>query len=368
MTGAIGSEYVLAKVAHRWNLAWLGHSSWALSAAFWALSLAAFPVIGGGVVLDAPRSWVRAQLIDRVYLAHWSATFLALFALVPAALVALMLAAVASPHARLFAPFAAWVHGVLLAAGLLGTALARRFRVEQSTLEHACIPHAFDGYRVAHLSDLHVGTWTTGLADGWIRETNALDADLVVVTGDLVTSGDRWLERIAEIIGAFRARDGVMVCFGNHDWFADGERLTDLLRARGVLVLRNTSVVIERRGQTLVVGGVDDTWTGRANLDDLVANAARMPDILLAHDPDLFRAAAERGIPIMLSGHTHGGQVGLPFVPRLLNMAMLAHDYHLGLYKRGASLLYVSPGLGTSGPPLRLGVPAAIVVHQLRGA
>jgi predicted MPP superfamily phosphohydrolase len=90
--------------------------------------------------------------------------------------------------------------------------------------------------------------------------------------------------------------------------------------------------------------------------------------VLLAHDPDPFRAAAMQRVPITLSGHTHGGQVGLPFFPRLLNVSMLAHDYHLGLYRRDDSLLYVSPGLGTSGPPVRLGVPAAIVLHVLAPA
>ena len=368
VTGAIATQFVLGRVAIACALAIPVGVSWAIAGALWGLSLAVFPVIGRGVILDAPRHWFRAQVIERVYLAHWSAAFLSMFFLVPGALVAVVFAALGSPRAAFFAPLAAWVHGGLLGIGLLGTALALRFRLEPSSISHACIPQAFNGYRIAHLSDLHIGTWTSKLADRWVAATNALDADLVVVTGDLVTSGDRWLERIAEVIGAMRARDGVVVALGNHDWFADGERLTDLLRAAGVRVLRNQSFVIERDGQRLVVGGVDDSWTGRANLEELLANAVSLPQVLLAHDPDLFRAASALGIPITLSGHTHGGQVGLPFFPSLLNMAMLAHDFHLGLYRREESLLYVSPGLGTSGPPVRLGVPAAIVVHVLSSA
>jgi hypothetical protein len=366
-TGAIATAHALERLGAFAGSPSAGALRWAASLAWWAANLAIFPAVGRLVVLDAPRPRVVSQVLERLYLAHWSAAFLTLFPLVPAALVAAIMAALGSAHAGFFAPLALVLHGALFVAGLIGTALAARFRVEPSTLAHPAVPRAFHGYRIAHLSDLHVGTWTTELAEAWVRDTNALEADLAVVTGDLVTSGDRWLERIAEVVGSLRAKDGVLVCLGNHDWFADGERLTELLRARGVRVLRNESVAFERGGERLVVAGVDDTWTGRANLDEALATDNGMPQILLAHDPDLFRAAAAKGVPITLSGHTHGGQVGLPFFPRLLNVSMLAHDYHLGLYRREESLLYVSPGLGTSGPPVRLGVPAAIVIHELRG-
>jgi predicted MPP superfamily phosphohydrolase len=366
-TGAIATQHALERLGVFASSPSAGALRWAASLAWWAANLAIFPAIGRLVVLDAPRPRLVAQVLERLYLAHWSAAFLTLFPLVPAALVAAIMAALGTAHAGFFAPLAFAVHAPLLVAGLVGTALAMRFRVDRSVLAHAAVPRAFHGYRIAHLSDLHVGTWTTELAESWVRSTNALEADLVVVTGDLVTSGDRWLERIAEVVGSMRAKDGVLVCLGNHDWFADGERLTELLRARGVRVLRNESVAFERGGERLVVAGVDDTWTGRANLDEALATEHGLPQILLAHDPDLFRAAVVKGVPITLSGHTHGGQVGLPFFPRLLNVSMLAHDYHLGLYRRDESLLYVSPGLGTSGPPVRLGVPAAIVLHELRG-
>jgi uncharacterized protein len=365
-TGAIATAYALEATSAFASSGAPGAWRWGTAIGAWALALLVFPALGRTVVLDAPRSWFMAQVVERLYLAHWSAAFLSLFFLVPAALVAAIMAAIGSAHAGFFAPFALAVHGVLLFAGLLGTALALRFRLEPSELAHRAVPRAFDGYRIAHLSDLHVGTWTSELANGWVKATNDLAADLVVVTGDLVTSGDRWLERIAEVVGSMRAKDGVVVCLGNHDWFADGERLTTLLRERGVRVLRNESLAIDRGADRLVVAGVDDTWTGRANLDETLAGELGMPQVLLAHDPDLFRAAVVKGVPITLSGHTHGGQVGLPFFPRLLNVSMLAHDYHLGLYCRDDSLLYVSPGLGTSGPPVRLGVPAAIVVHELR--
>jgi uncharacterized protein len=365
-TGAIATAYALEATSTFASYAAPGAWRWGLAIGVWAHALLVFPIIGRAVVLDAPRSWFKAQVVERLYLAHWSAAFLSLFFLAPAALVAAIMAAVGSAHAGFFAPFALAVHGVLLVAGLLGTGLALRFRVERSELAHRAVPRAFDGYRIAHLSDLHVGTWTSELANRWVAATNALAADLVVVTGDLVTSGDRWLDRIAEVVGALQGRDGVIVCLGNHDWFADGERLTTLLRERGVRVLRNEAIVVTRGGERLVVAGVDDTWTGRANLDEALATEHGMPQVLLAHDPDLFRAAVVKGVPITLSGHTHGGQVGLPFFPRLLNVSMLAHDYHLGLYCRDDSLLYVSPGLGTSGPPVRLGVPAAVVLHELR--
>jgi predicted MPP superfamily phosphohydrolase len=91
-----------------------------------------------------------------------------------------------------------------------------------------------------------------------------------------------------------------------------------------------------------------------------------MPTILLAHDPERFRPAAKVGVDLVLSGHTHGGQVGLPFVARYVNFSRLAHEYSLGIYKKNKSTLYVHPGLGVTGPPVRLGIPPAVVILTLR--
>jgi predicted MPP superfamily phosphohydrolase len=221
------------------------------------------------------------------------------------------------------------------------------------------------GYRIGHLSDLHIGPWTPrswGLR--WARAMNLLDPDLVVVTGDLIQTGDGYLEDAADVVGALRARDGVVVALGNHDYYGDTERLVRLLEARGVHVLRNTS----RRTDRLLVAAVDDHASHRDDLDAALRDRhAGEPTILLAHDPAGLPAAAARDVDVVLSGHTHGGQLAMPFFARRLNLARLTRKHTLGAYRaRRGTHLVVHPGLGTSGPPVRLGAAPALVEITLR--
>ncbi|NVL83593.1 metallophosphoesterase, partial [Escherichia coli] len=121
----------------------------------------------------------------------------------------------------------------------------------------------------------------------WIRAANGAAADLAVVTGDMVTSGVAFHQDIATLVGDLRGKDGVYVIMGNHDYFGEGEPLVSLLRSRGVNVLRNQGVVLERAGAKLYLAGIDDTWTKRADLDAALAERPEgMPTVLLAHDPE----------------------------------------------------------------------------------
>jgi hypothetical protein len=227
-----------------------------------------------------------------------------------------------------------------------------------------------DGYTIAHLSDLHIGALTPAWwGRRWVRAANAANADLVVVTGDMVTSGVEFHEDIAKLVGELRAKDGTFVIMGNHDYFGEGEPLITLLIRHGARVLRNDGVVLDRDGARLFLAGIDDTWTRRANLDRaLEGRPAGVPTVLLAHDPDRFPQAVKKKVDVVLSGHTHGGQIAVPFLARSINASKLAHHYHLGAYRDGDSTLYVHPGLGTTGPPIRLGVAPAVVLLRLRRA
>lgn len=229
------------------------------------------------------------------------------------------------------------------------------------------LPAAFDGFRIAQLSDLHIGPHTPKeWGFEWVRAANAEAPDVAVVTGDLVTSGVAFHEDITEVVAGLRAKEGTYVSLGNHDYFGEGEPLISLLRARDVVVLRNEGRVLERDGERLFLAGVDDTWTKRAKID---ATLRERPEgtmtVLLAHDPGLFEKAVALGVELTLSGHTHGGQVALPFFPEV-SFGKLAHGYNLGFYRKGRATLYVHPGLGTTGPPIRLGVAPAITILTLR--
>jgi uncharacterized protein len=267
--------------------------------------------------------------------------------------------------------FALGAYLFFLAVAAWGVFVRRRWVLTRElSVEIAGLPPEFEGYRVAQLSDLHIGGLTPRRwGEAWAKRSNAASPNLVVVTGDLVTSGVEFHGDIAQVIGALKAEDGVVVSMGNHDYFGEGEPLISLLRERGVVVLRNQGMTLTRGEASIFVAGVDDTWTRRADVEQALAD--RKPGattLVLSHDPDLFPLAAKHGVDLVLSGHTHGGQVAFPFLAKFLSLAKLAHRFHLGLYRDGDSTLYVHPGLGTTGPPIRVGVAPEVAILTLRAA
>jgi uncharacterized protein len=257
---------------------------------------------------------------------------------------------------------------IALVAGLL--AIVRTPRVTRIDLFFADLPPAFDGYRIAQISDVHCGAFAPEpRVRDWVRRANALNANLITVTGDLITSGTDYVPIVASAVAELRAPDGVVACMGNHDYFGTGEALADALRARGVHLLRNERTSLRRGDQKIDVAGLDDTWSRRDDIDRALAGRdARAFVVLLAHDPDLFPAAVARGVQLTLSGHTHGGQLAVPFAARHLNLARFAHAYTSGLYREGKSLLFVNRGAGTSGPPVRIGTRGEIALLTLHRA
>src|SRR6218665_963053 len=242
-----------------------------------------------------------------------------------------------------------------------------RPRLRQWEVHVDGLPPALDGYRIGQISDVHCGPHTSERrVSTWVSRLNALELDLVAVTGDLITHGPTHVEAVARALGGLRARDGAFACMGNHDYFTDGEHLVRELERRGLQVLRNRGVVVERNGARLYVAGVDDTWTSRNDLTRALANRPEgVPTVLLAHDPDLFPMAHARGVELTLSGHTHGGQLAIPGVRRL-SLARMLTRWTAGMYRRDRSWLYVNLGAGTTGPPVRWGAPAELAVLTLR--
>jgi predicted MPP superfamily phosphohydrolase len=345
--------------------------AWGAAAALAAAGVWMFIGRANNANEDWHRPWWQTWLVDLPYFWHWCAC---VFSLVPSfvylvlePLIDLARGAPIGPSAGFFM----WTYATGLVVCGYGCTFRRWFFVMRRVdVKVRGLDPRFDGFTIAQLSDLHIGALTPlwwGMR--WVRATNAAAADLVVVTGDMVTSGVAFHEDIAQLVGDLRARDGVEAIMGNHDYFGEGEPLVSLLERRGVSVLRNRGVVLERDGAKLFLAGIDDNWTKRANMDvALEERPAGMPTVLLAHDPEGFPAAVARNVDLVLSGHTHGGQVALPFLGRTVNVSRLAHSFHIGIYTQGASTLFVHPGLGTTGPPMRLGVAPAVALIRLKAA
>ena len=320
---------------------------------------------------DRPIPAWRLLLIEEPYYVHWGAAVLGAVLFIPCALIAALRRALMGTGSlsQELGALALLTYLAALVVALYGVLLRRRWvRVRTIDVPIAGLGAGFDGYRIAQLSDLHIGgLWPRPRASRWVDRVNRLDADLIALTGDYVTSGTAFHADIAAVLSSMRAKDGAVAVMGNHDYFGDGEPLISMLRERGILVLRNEHMSFERAGDRITIAGVDDTWTRRADITAaLRGRDEAQPLIALAHDPRLFPELARSGARLVLSGHTHWGQVALPFFSTRVNISRLSYRYHAGIYRSGGATLYVNPGLGTTGPPIRLGAAPEITVLRLR--
>ena len=260
------------------------------------------------------------------------------------------------------------------AAGLSAYGLSevlRVPRVEAVEVPVAGLHRDLDGLRIVQLSDVHVGPTIRG---SWlsrvVEQVNALEPDLVALTGDFV---DGFVEDLAPELSALaglQARHGAFFVTGNHEYYWDGPAWCQAIAELGPRVLVNEHVVIERGDARLLVAGVADLSAERhvpAHRCDPARAKAEAPahdfSLLLAHQPRSIYAAAQAGFDLQLSGHTHAGQ----YFPMSL-MIHLFQPYVAGLAQHGATQIYVNRGTGYWGPPNRAGSPAEISLLTLRAS
>ncbi|MFO0591385.1 MAG: metallophosphoesterase [Polyangiaceae bacterium] len=370
-----GLAHVVVVAAQREILTRLG-APWPGAIAV-AISAALVALLGGRIELmrdDHPISGAR-RAAELLYYVHWCGAVAASLLFVAAGAVTLAVTAAARlaswPLPDLVRPLALGSYGAGLAVSAYAIAIrGRRARVRTVEVEVPGLAPSLDGYRIAQLSDLHIGALLGRRAAArWVAQANALAPDLVALTGDYVTNGVRFHQEIADVIGGLRAKDAVVAVLGNHDYFGGGEPLATYLGERGVVLLRNARHTITRGAASIEIAGVDDTWTRNADIERTMRGFEReRPLVALSHDPALFPAFAKRGAALVLSGHTHWGQIGVPFLAERYNLARRVFRFSAGLYREGASALYVNPGLGTTGPPVRFGSPAEISLIVLRSA
>jgi len=237
------------------------------------------------------------------------------------------------------------------------------------------LPKAFQGFRIVQLSDFHISPFMT--ADEirrCVTIANGLKADLVALTGDYVADEPAAQGAVVQALGELRAPFGVFGCLGNHEIYTETEdSITRLFAAAGIRILRQERTPIQSHGEVLNLIGVDyqQLRFSRDHDGHLVdrylegSETLVMPDmvnILLSHNPNSFDRAAELGIDLTLAGHTHGGTLSLH---RGLSLARLETPYVSGWYEKLDRQLYVNRGIGTTGPPIRLGARPEITVLEL---
>ena len=282
---------------------------------------------------------------------------------------------------RSFLATAAALTPPILSLSLTGVAMRQleKFRVRRLTIPTADLPPALDGATIAHVSDMHVGRFTTGeMLRTMTAAVNDLRADIVLLTGDLINSSLDELPEAVEVVRQFGAPAGVYTIEGNHDLFQGREEFEQRVKASGLALLVNETADVMVRGHPVNLLGLrwgapgvsgarprySDDGT-RASVAELLAkrNPEAFP-ILLAHHPHAFDYASEAGLPLTLAGHTHGGQLMLN---EETGFGPIMFRYWSGPYVQGNSHLVVSNGVG-NWFPLRTSAPAEVIHITLRSA
>jgi hypothetical protein len=238
------------------------------------------------------------------------------------------------------------------------------------------LSHQFSGYRIVQLSDLHMGGWMNGERLRKVVDmVKELQPDLVVITGDFF-NGPVWNEKLVQAADEFvvelsclTADFMVLGVLGNHDYWSDAGESRKALQRCGVIEIGNGFHTIEREGQELHIAGVDDIWYGHDNLDAVLSRIPTTGEaILLAHEPDFADTSAKSGrFGLQLSGHSHGGQIVLPFIGAPI-LPRLGRKYPAGLYKIGDMWQYTNRGMGMADLFIRINCPPEITVFTLNPA
>lgn len=230
------------------------------------------------------------------------------------------------------------------------------------------LPGRFEGFRITQLTDVHhsriLGLGEVRRVVGLAQQTKP---DMFVLTGDYTTSYRRFIEPCAETLSALNAPEGVWAVLGNHDHYTDPELTTRALERRRMAVLNNAHTTIRRGPDSIQLSGIDDwTWNAVDWARAFSGLNTNTPTILLSHQPGVLDLDETHKVSLILSGHTHGGQVDLPLLGAPARFATKDLKYARGLFQSGDTQLYVSSGTGVIGLPVRFGVRPEIAVLRLK--
>ncbi|GAB4299717.1 MAG: hypothetical protein Kow0090_15170 [Myxococcota bacterium] len=266
---------------------------------------------------------------------------------------------------------------LLLGAALWGTFVTTdNIEATHETLYFDRLPKELDGLVIAHLSDIHFGeSLGEKELENVINITMRQKPDLIAITGDFLDASIGRIPNMTALLRRLRAPLGVYAVLGNHDFYLDPDKIGASLRRAGIVLLQNgsASLPFHEAKIRLNIVGVDDYWGSiygeeGANLDKAFYGLDRKDfTIFLSHQPILFDKTDRFSFDLMLSGHTHGGQVGLwGEWGKIISLGRLSSPYVFGVYKKDGRILYVTRGIGTTGLPLRLGISPEIAILTLR--
>jgi uncharacterized protein len=259
--------------------------------------------------------------------------------------------------------------------GLYAAEVARHeLSIEPLTIHLERLPDPFRGMRIVQISDFHYAEFTEAY---FLREmvdaVNRLRPDLVVLTGDFVSYGPlpfsfsrAHAPECAAILSAIQCPLRYAI-LGNHDAVVGGDYVVGALRDTGIPTLVNSATPVERDGRRFWLVGLGSACAGDSRPERAIPRpgiTSGDPIVVLAHEPDILPDIAKFNVDLMLSGHTHGGQIRLPFLPPL-TLPVYGKNYPEGLFRMGPTQLYVNRGIGTVGMPLRLNCPPEITVITL---
>lgn len=223
-------------------------------------------------------------------------------------------------------------------------------------INHICIkisalPKRFEGFTIAQLSDIHHCKHVpVEFVRKCVRQVNALSPDIIALTGDFISDSDTYLSPVVEELSRLEAREGIFAVPGNHD---NKELTLYTLSKRGIRLLINELVPLYRKNEYILIAGVDDLWLGTLDIDRTLRYSNGEPTIMLSHNPDIITAVKHKNVDFIMAGHTHGGQISIPFVKPTVMFPQFDTPYMAGLFREGKTTLYVNKGIGTSTYPVR---------------
>jgi predicted MPP superfamily phosphohydrolase len=244
------------------------------------------------------------------------------------------------------------------------------YEVSETDIFLRDLPESFEGFRITQLTDVHHSR-IVGVDEVHriVNLANLTKPDLIALTGDYTTSYRRYIEPCAEALGGLNAPEGVWAVLGNHDHYTDPELTTKALKHERIAVLNNANTTLRRGSDLLQLSGIDDwSWAGTNWSRALYGLDQKRSTVLLSHQPIVLDFAESENVGLILSGHTHGGQIDLPLIGPPARFATSELKYAQGLFRRGDTQLYVSRGTGVIGLPVRFGVRPEIAVLRLRRA